>query len=519
MKTTNKVLLIVTLLCGIACTQEVPEKKIIKKLIVKESGTVFYNPARSIDDSLKNALGDRYFRLRDSLTASNSRLVKLYDSVGISYQFSDAAVIEFVESNGRKTVIEPGKLSAPWGAIHYEISMPPVMLAADFDQSLRLLRTVVPGFRLAPETKKPAIAQTEKKPVIPATMEADETNLPSSLREYLQISQLETIKKNIPGDSLPASIYPEREKALHAEEFNRINQQTLLQIKFDNDIFTNTDIYYTNGVRIEHISPIWRKSPVAHLLISPSRKGETHYGVSFVQNMYTPQFPVREDIQYGDRPFASYLLLGHLSIYNHKLRKYRLTSEIDLGVIGPASLGGSIQSYLHGEEKRPKGWKNQITDDIIANYNLRFEKGMMEKQGHELMVTTALQAGTLYTTGEIGLKYLWGNRTRYFSNYYNIPLRFSPKQPWHTYFTYQFGIESEMAFIGYDATLQGGMLNHNSPYTISNNNLKRLVWKSEASLSISYKKYSAAFVQYLASPEFTGMRWHKWGRIKVTIPL
>lgn len=512
-------MLIVVLLYSMACTQEVSEKKAIRRLIVNESGTVFYNPTRGIDDSLKDALGDRYFALRDSLTASNNQLVKLFDSLGIKYQYSDAEVLEFIESDGRKTIIETNKLSAPWGAIHYERGMPPVMLTARFAQNLRLLRTVVPGFILAPETKAVAITLANPKPVIAPPAISEQTELPLTLREYLQINQLEAIRKQLPGDSNTAAIYPVREKVLQPGEYNKISQQALLQVKFDNDIFSNTDIYYTNGIRIEHISPIWQKSPVARLLLSPSRKGETRYGVSIVQNMYTPQFPVREDIQYGDRPFASYLLLGHLCIHNNKQKKHRLTSEIDLGVIGPASLGGAIQSYLHGEEKRPKGWKNQITDDVIANYNLRFEKGMVEKQGHELMVTSAIQAGTLYTSGEIGLKYLWGNRNSYFSDYYNIPSRFSPKQPWHTYFTYQFGFETEMAFIGYDATLQGGMLNQSSPYTIPNSNLKRFVWKSEASLSISYKKYSAAFVQYLTSPEFTDMRWHKWGRIKVTIPL
>lgn len=518
-KPLSKLFIVLALVVAIACTREKPPKPSSKRLVISNSEAVFYNPPQAVDDSLKKSLGDGYYCLRDSLTSPNRQLTRLYDSLGIAYRFTDADVIEFKESDGRTTIFETSRLKAPWGVIHFEKGMPPVSLTTDYKESLRILRTVVPGFILAPEPKpvpRPETAGRREQAVpVPTTEPVQITP-----REYLTINQLTAIQGEVRSD-LATGYYstPSATELSAPSEYNRINLQSLLLIKFDNDIFTNTDYYYTNGVRIEHFAPVWKGSPVARLLISPSRKGETYYGISIVQNMYTPLFPVREEIQYGDRPFASYLYMGHLSIYNYQPAKFRLTTELDLGVIGPASLGASIQSYLHGEEKRPKGWKNQIANDLIANYNIEIEKGIVQSNQHELIATGGLLAGTLYTNGFLGVRYQWGNRRPYFSGFNNTPLRFSPRQPWFTYFTYEFSLQNEIDAVGYDATLQGGVFNHDSPYTLSSGELNRFLWRGQAGITLSFKKYTASFIQNISSPEFAGMRWHKWGRIKLIIPL
>ena len=40
----------------------------------------------------------------------------------------------------------------------------------------------------------------------------------------------------------------------------------MINIIFDNDIFNNTDYYYTNGARIQMIFPIAKSSPVNKVL-------------------------------------------------------------------------------------------------------------------------------------------------------------------------------------------------------------------------------------------------------------
>jgi hypothetical protein len=68
----------------------------------------------------------------------------------------------------------------------------------------------------------------------------------------------------------------------------------------------------------------------------------------------------------------------------------------------------------------------------------------------------------------------------------------------------------------YDATLQGGIFNHSSPYTIREKDLSRYVLGASGGLSASFNGISIAFSMYMISPEFaTFRRWHKWGRIAI----
>lgn len=492
--------------------------KVPPTLTISQSTAIFYNPSGTYDDSLRKSLGDAYFRLRDSLTSNNNLLIHLFDSLRIDYRYTSSDIVAFEEGKGRTTLLEIKKLNAPWGVIYFEKGMPPILLYGNTKNIIKLLGTVIPGFRLQPAP--PVIVGNEPgsyetKEMKPST-EGQDLQKP---REALLISTMDAIEDARLPLASADSILREDARETRIAFTNRINQQPLLLIKFDNDIFANTDIYYTNGVRIEHIAPIWQHSPLSALLISPGKKGETSFGMSLVQNMYTPQYPVLEEIQYGDRPFASYLFFSNFLIYNNPEKQNRLTSELAVGVIGPASLGGSIQSYLHGEEKRPRGWKNQIANDLIVNYNLQFEKGIFGNANHDVVLIAGLAAGTLYTTAESGIKYNWGNRSSYFTAFYNLPAHFSPRQPWWSYFSYDLFAQTNLKGIAYDATLQGGIFNHSSPYTLNNSDIHRVIWSAEVGLSIAYKRYSAAFIQHIASPEFRDARWHKWGRIKVTIPL
>ena len=44
-----------------------------------------------------------------------------------------------------------------------------------------------------------------------------------------------------------------------------------------------------------------------------------YFGISLVQNMYTPTNPDLGEIMINDRPFAAYLYLGHFKISNEAL--------------------------------------------------------------------------------------------------------------------------------------------------------------------------------------------------------
>ena len=126
-----------------------------------------------------------------------------------------------------------------------------------------------------------------------------------------------------------------------------LSRDRLLKIGFDNDIFDYTDQFYTNGLRIEYVAPAISDNPVKHILLPYWGKAKNHYGLSVVQNLYTPSTTKVDGILHGDRPYAAYLYFGSFKVTNDEMHHFRQTSELDLGVIGKQSLGEAVQYRFH----------------------------------------------------------------------------------------------------------------------------------------------------------------------------
>ena len=157
------------------------------------------------------------------------------------------------------------------------------------------------------------------------------------------------------------------------------SNESFLQINFDNDIIDYTDRFYTNGIRIDWITPGMQMNPLNFCMIPYWRSGQNYYGISLVQNMYTPSTTKIGGILYGDRPYAAYLFFGSFKITNDAVHNFRQTSELDLGIIGPNSYGEWVQRSFHNSiptNNEPLGWEYQIKNDVVLNYSHGFEKGL-----------------------------------------------------------------------------------------------------------------------------------------------
>jgi len=69
--------------------------------------------------------------------------------------------------------------------------------------------------------------------------------------------------------------------------------------------------------------------------------------------------------------------------------------------------------------------------------------------------------------------------------------------------------------IGYDATLQGGMFNKKSPYTISNKELERLTAQVNFGIIMQTRTMYFEYSRSLITREFEVGKSSKWGGIKV----
>ena len=138
------------------------------------------------------------------------------------------------------------------------------------------------------------------------------------------------------------------------------------QLYIENDMWSGTDRYYTNGFKFGFGTDT---RTLADVLNAPSQsvlreltsgEGCVQLGVFFGQNMYTPRRIAVAGPQPNDRPWAAWLYVGGVAqrVEEKKLQ----TVEIDLGMVGPAALGRQVQTEWHkliGVDQ-PQGWANQI---------------------------------------------------------------------------------------------------------------------------------------------------------------
>ena len=227
------------------------------------------------------------------------------------------------------------------------------------------------------------------------------------------------------------STAPEGAKAEGAKEPWTFN------LYFENDLFSETDQQYTNGIRASWVSPNLEKTffndpslpewvrkynsalKFFHEL-NPNNSAdyslERNLVISFGQTMYTvsEQYIDETALVLDDRPYAGYLFLG--TAYHTKDDEQLDTIEVNLGIVGPSALGQEAQDFVHkvrGFEKF-KGWDNQLRDEptlqIVYEHKHRVaERFLMDgKFQQDIIWHAGFSLGNLATYLNAGAEYRIG---------------------------------------------------------------------------------------------------------------
>ncbi len=179
---------------------------------------------------------------------------------------------------------------------------------------------------------------------------------------------------------------------LHAQP----KEDRSVSLTIENDtFFGGTDSSYTNGIRLSwdllranrvmsasarvltlegaasRFVPGLRQSmPLLACEVHEAREQGTRncmtMGFSLAQTMFTPSNIVDPAPQYGARPYAGMLFA---SAYVTRLRvKAQYATEVQLGVVGPASFSEHTQSLAHwtfsSGAAKPRGWDNQLRNRV-----------------------------------------------------------------------------------------------------------------------------------------------------------
>ncbi len=284
----------------------------------------------------------------------------------------------------------------------------------------------------------------------------------------------------------------------------------IFTLTFDNDIFDNTDYYYTNGVYFELITPLASQSLFSRMLIGIRNSEIILHSFTLRQNIYTPINPDIAEISFGDRPFSAFLTIGQSKRSYSIDNKVFIKSSINIGVLGPASLGGVVQSSIHSIE--PIGWENQITNSVVIDYLFHFEKSILSTPHTEANIIAGANVGTIFNKINTGLYFRIGN----FTPLYRGQFLMSGNQQNNRRLQFWFFISAKANIVFYDATLQGSIFGNNSPYVLSTSTINRYVAGLSAGFSIYYKKVGVELSNNYISPEFDNAYDFRWGSIKLS---
>jgi hypothetical protein len=160
-------------------------------------------------------------------------------------------------------------------------------------------------------------------------------------------------------------------------------QGYIVNLEVENDKFANTDRHYTNGIRLSALSPKrditeWaRRFRLIPFLPPDSRKREGRLGFYLGQNMYTPENTEATTLIENDRPYAGWLYVGVGFAMETDAQRLD-TVELDIGMVGPASLAEKTQKWWHEviDVEVPRGWDNQLNNEpgFVLSYERKWRR-------------------------------------------------------------------------------------------------------------------------------------------------
>lgn len=294
------------------------------------------------------------------------------------------------------------------------------------------------------------------------------------------------------------------QKIDHLASFRDLNTDSYFRFNYDNDFFAAADKDYTQGYNFELVAPFLEKNPLNVLLLAPNGT-VSKYGLSIEHIGFTPEQYQRPEIQFGDRPFAAAIMLKSFLVATDTAKKSRITSSLSLGIIGPGAFGREMQAGIHRltGNKIPLGWRHQIKNDVVLNYRLGYEKRLWSYNNlFSLQARANAQLGTLFTHVSTGI-----NST--------VGLIDSPFTGNKRGFRLYLYAQPTLKLVGYDATLQGGLFNRDSPYTISAAAVERFTAQFDFGVVLKTRTLYFEYTRSWITREFETGQASAWGGVNI----
>lgn len=221
-----------------------------------------------------------------------------------------------------------------------------------------------------------------------------------------------------------------------------------LTLALENDLFSSgDDRHYTHGTQIAYVSdtfmPGWVEATLGALSFK-DKGDEARFSWSLGQKMFTPENISRSELIEDDRPYAGWLYtsFGFVSESRGTGIGHVDSMELILGVVGPDSGVESTQKAVHKliDSPEPKGWKNQLDDEVTADLRYQREWSISLLPGYaDVLPFVGVTLGSSQRRASTGFTFRLGSGV---NGDYGPPLirpreggtsHFKPHQPFYWY--------------------------------------------------------------------------------------
>lgn len=248
----------------------------------------------------------------------------------------------------------------------------------------------------------------------------------------------------------PIAVQAESETAPEKEPKPARDAKGTLSFVAENDLFgSSRDQHYTHGSKMSWLSPRNGAPELAHdvadFLPMFPEGGSLRVSYSAGQSIFTPddiRVPVPPE---GSRPYAGWLYAG-IGIVSESDDQID-SLDLNIGMVGPASLAEQIQKNWHGfiGSPEPLGWDTQLENEpgILLTYErkwrslIQFDEedigllGLWPGLGIDVTPHVGGAVGNVLTYGAAGATLRFGEDLR---NDLGGPQRIRPSLPGSAYF-------------------------------------------------------------------------------------
>ena len=251
-----------------------------------------------------------------------------------------------------------------------------------------------------------------------------------------------------------------------------------ISLEFDNDTYYYTDYYYTYGLQIKFYHPVFNKFPWNKYLPNVPDNNLTISGLALSQKLYTPKNIRDSLVQFNDRPFAATLEINYLFENHDTLTELIIKNNIRIGVMGPAAGGGAMQKEIHDwiNSPYPQGWKYQISNDVILNYDLLLSYPIYFNDFLKISALGLLRVGTCNDDLSAGMEIIISRRYQHLAQ--------KPR--------FWVSLNSNLRYVFYDATMQGGLFSTNE-YALKYDMLSHAVIGVSAEFGMEYSGFNLSY--------------------------